>query len=318
MPATFEWVKRPAPTTDPRATNTYRTRGGAIGAVGLMVVMIALIASLVGVSRLDTDPSDAATIFIWNFGLSVTGLAILKTAIAVVLAGIVMALWLRVESVKTSLAALKPDGAAKPPAVAQTIDTPFGKATAARDAPKPLAIHTLARVAWLPMLVMGGMAVVIGLILSIAASGDAAATESSRELWAWAQGTQFLGEGLVLSGIAFLLGTILAGLRSGGGEVQESLGVPVLTLKMPPAVKAFIGLMMAGMMIAIVQFILYGIAAQDAADTTVFATWAAWLGPLREFALGVLLVSIVLALYSIGNVLGFQFRRIREIITTGT
>lgn len=35
------------------------------------------------------------------------------------------------------------------------------------------------------------------------------------------------------------------------------------------------------------------------------------------FSLGALLSGIVLALYSIGNVLGFQFSRIRDIITIG-
>ena len=47
------------------------------------------------------------------------------------------------------------------------------------------------------------------------------------------------------------------------------------------------------------------------------AAWFAWLGPLREIGLGLLLLSIVLALYTIGTVLGFQFNRMREIVTEG-
>ncbi len=44
------------------------------------------------------------------------------------------------------------------------------------------------------------------------------------------------------------------------------------------------------------------------------AAYAAWANPLREAALGVLLTGIVFALYTISNVLGFQFSRIRELI----
>ena len=47
------------------------------------------------------------------------------------------------------------------------------------------------------------------------------------------------------------------------------------------------------------------------------APWFAWLGPLRELSLGLILSGIVLALVAIGDVLGFQFGRIKEIITTG-
>ncbi|MDT8322456.1 MAG: MotA/TolQ/ExbB proton channel family protein, partial [Xanthomonadales bacterium] len=42
---------------------------------------------------------------------------------------------------------------------------------------------------------------------------------------AWTQGLQFLGETFILSGIAFLLGSILASLREGGGDVQQAMRV---------------------------------------------------------------------------------------------
>jgi hypothetical protein len=38
---------------------------------------------------------------------------------------------------------------------------------------------------------------------------------------------------------------------------------------------------------------------------------------VRELALGLILSGIVLALYTIGTVLGFQFDRLRQIVTTG-
>ena len=128
---------------------------------------------------------------------------------------------------------------------------------------------------------------------------------------------EFLGETLLLSGIAFLLGTILAGLREGGGEVQSSLGLPVTTLKMPATAKAFVGLMMLGLMAGIAQFVGYLFALGVADDPASFSSWSNWLGPFRELALGLILAGIVLALVTIGNVLAFQFDRVKSIIRTG-
>jgi hypothetical protein len=149
-------------------------------------------------------------------------------------------------------------------------------------------------------------------VLSLIQSGTSD-PEDFRDLRAWVQGTQFLGEGMLLGGISFLLGTILAAIREGGGEVQESLGIPVQTLRMPLSAKVFVALMATGMMIMMAQFVLY-IVTTGVDDP---APWFAWLGPLRELGLGLLLAGIVLALYTIGTVLGFQFHRIRSIVETG-
>lgn len=192
------------------------------------------------------------------------------------------------------------------------VNTPYGAATATERAPKPLLIHRMSEVLWLPMVLMGPMLVGAGLVPSIVQSNETSAA-TAQDLGAWVQGTQFLGEALLLGGISFLLGTILSSLRRGGGEVQESVGVTVKTLKMPASAKAFVGLMAAGMMVAMAQFGLY-VAAASQGDAT---SWFAWLGPVREFGLGLLLLGIVLALYTIGTVLGFQFDRIREIVREG-
>jgi hypothetical protein len=64
----------------------------------------------------------------------------------------------------------------------------------------------------------------------------------------------------------------------------------------------------------VAQFVLYLVVAAGGPGP---AVWFAWLGPLREAGLGILLSGVVLALVTIGNVLGFQFSRITEIITTG-
>ncbi len=85
---------------------------------------------------------------------------------------------------------------------------------------------------------------------------------------------------------------------------------------MPATAKAFVVLMAAGVMVSMAQFALYIVAA-GVGDTTSFAAWSAWLGAFREFGLGLLLAGIVLALVTIGNVLGFQFDRIGELVRTG-
>lgn len=315
MAAQIDWVKRPAPTGDYRAATPQRVAGPVVGLIGLGTLAATLAANVAAASRLAADPAAAAQVLTWSFGVTTTGLAILKVGIAVVLVGILARLWLRVNSVKAALTVLAPEARAKPVSSQREESTPFGRASLRATAPKPLPIHTMAKLLWLPMLVMGAMAVLVGLVLSGVAAGQEAGSEAFRQLWAWTQGVQFLGEGLVLSGIAFLLGAILAGLRAGGGEVQESVGAPVKTLVMPASAKAFIALMMVGMMLAVGQLVGYGVAAGAAGDPIGFASWSAWLGPLREVALGILLSSIVLALYTISKVLGFQFARIRELIT---
>jgi hypothetical protein len=167
------------------------------------------------------------------------------------------------------------------------------------------------------MLAMGAMAVGAGFVLSLFWAGDVADRPSSAiDLAAWTQGLQFLGEAFLLGAISFLLGTILGSLREGGGEVQESVGVTVKTLKMPLSAKLFIGLMAMGMMVAMAQFVLYIVATTVSGESSI-AAWFAWLGPTREIGLGLLLSGIVLALYTIGTVLGFQFDRIKTIIRTG-
>lgn len=303
-------LQRPATNADFTSSSRFRTAGLIIGLIGLMVIAVAFIGNLIAVGEVGQEGTQLREILAWTFGVTTIGLAMLKFGIATVLMGIIVRLWMRVESVKTALATLRPD--VEPRIQAGEITTDYGPAVASASVPAPLPIHRMARALWLPMLAMGVMAVALGLVLSLIQSGT---TDSAdfRDLGAYVQGLQFLGEGLVLSGISFLLGTILASLRSGGGEVQESLGVTVKTLKMPTSAKLFVLLMMMGMMLSIAQFVLYIVATN--ADNP--GTWFAWLGPLREVALGLLLSGIVLALYTIGTVLGFQFTRIRELVTEG-
>jgi hypothetical protein len=306
MARTFEVLKRPSADADVAAPSGFRPVGIAFGLLGLTAALVALVANATAASDLN------ASTLAWTFGLAVAGFATVKLGIAVTLIGILKRLWLRVDSVKAALPSLKASAEPEPDVRYGDIETPFGPATASRQALGPLPIHRMAQRLWAPMVAMGPMLVAGGFVLSIvqARTGNSG---DYNTFGAWTQGLQFLGEGLLLAGISFLLGTILASLRSGGGEVQESLGVTVKTLKMPVTAKLFVGLMALGLMAAMVQFVLY-IPAAYVDDPS---TWFAFLGPLREFALGALLSGIVLALYTIGTVLGFQFERIKQIIVSG-
>ncbi len=297
---------RPSEDADHTAPSVWRSRGIVIALLGLGIATIAFFGNLVAVGQSDTIQDSTLA---WTFGVSTTGFAVVKTAIAVVLWGIVLKLWLRADSIKASLPALV--GRAS---VDQTpegdLDTPFGRSEISDRAPEQLPIHKLAKRMFRPMLAMGLMAVLVGLVISFVLASDPASTAAS----AWMQGLQFLGEAMLLSGISFLLGTILWAIRTAGGEVQESLGVKVYTPKMPVPAKGFVVLMMLGLILGIVQFIGYLVVAGGGADV---ASNFAWLAPLREISLGLILSGIALALVAIGNVLSFQFWRIRRLIETG-
>ena len=224
-------------------------------------------------------------------------------------------------------------------AAVQPIKTRFGTATTTAGSGQ-LIIHTVANWMWVPMIMMGLMAIATSIGLGIAQAN--VASDLGEEFTALRQANfatlqpltaafLFLGEALVLSGIAFLLGTILGALRRGGGEVQESAGEPVKALKMPWSAKVFLMLMMVGLIAEVVAFGTLTYVASQANDAWSTATsagapgdvaafdrasaFAAWANPLREVALGLILTSIVFALYTISNVLGFQFSRIRELVT---
>lgn len=293
--------------TDQEKASRYRVAGIVIALIGLM----AAAASAVGNFVVADEVGNADTLA-WTFGLGTAGFAAIKLGIATTLIGILVRLWLRVDSIKASLPGLKPAVAADDSVRTGDISTPYGPATVSNSVPEKLPIHRMAERMWLPMIAMGPMLVAIGLVFAIVQTSETNPATFT-DLGAIVQGTQFLGEGLLLAGIAFLLGTILSSLRSGGAEAQEALGVSIKTLKMPASAKAFVALMAAGVMVAMFQFVGYLVATgQD--DPT---SWFAWLGPAREFGLGLILAGIVLALYTIGTVVGFQFDRITQIVKEG-
>jgi hypothetical protein len=312
MTSTITSLTKPAAGEDYRSPSKQRKAGFVLAFVGLILAGVTLIANIVAASS--NDPDSAAETLAWSFGLTTTAFGTIKLGIAVILVGILVRLWLRIESVKTALPELKPDGNGT--VRSGSISTDFGPATVSNHVPDPLPIHRMARTMWAPMIVMGYMAVIAGLVVSFVWSGNVG-TETGAGAQAWTQGLQFLGEGMLLAGISFLLGSILGSLREGGGKVQKSVGLSVETLKMPNTAKGFIALMALGLMVSVGQFIGYVFVAATVDSAQSFASWLAWLGPLREAGLGLLLAGIVLALVTIGNVLGFQFSMLRRIITTG-
>ena len=319
MAITFGMVTRPRADSDMRVRSPHRLIGLTLAMAGLALAGIGLIASVIAGDLAVQDGATAdhvGSLGAWSFGLTTAAFGTVKLAIGLILLGIVRYVWMRVESIKAALPTLI---RARNEAVSadDDLESKFGSVTTTATPPKPLLLHRVARLMWAPMLVMGVVLVYAGLLLSFAATGNVAIDPTLAESQqAWVQGIQFLGEGLLLSGISFLLATILGAIRAGGGEVQETLGLAVKTLRMRTTAKLFVTLMMAGLMIEIAQFVGYSYIA-TVPGTATYATLASWLGPLREFGLGVLLSGIVLALATIAQALGFQFARITQIITTG-
>ena len=314
MTATLNRIVRPD--VEYSVETGHRKIGLGVGAIALMIGMVVVglgiyAASLVGTAG---EEETLGQVLAVAFGLNTTALVMLKAGIAIILVGILVRIWIRVDSVKSSLAVLKPDvevGSYK----TGHVETLSGPATVSTEAPERFPIHKMANTMWAPMLLMGVMFVVAGLFVSWIWAGNVS-TSAGLDAAAWTQGLQFLGEGFVLASISFLLASILSGLREGGGEVQEALGLPVATLKMPNTAKAFVVLMVTGLMIEVVQFGLY-VYITTFDDVARYTLWSSWLGPFRELGLGLLLAGIILALATIAKALGFQFSRIGDIVATG-
>lgn len=311
-------LTRPDEHADLETGAGQRTLGVVAAVVGWALVGLGLLSSLSSAALVAAGGSAAnlAAQQALSLGIAVAGLGTAKTGIALVLWGIVRRIWVRFDSVRAALPALKARVSVGTVTYGE-IATPHGRAKVTAEPRPSILIHRLARVLWLPMLAMGLMALFLGLLVSFAESGSYAAdAATARSLKAWVQGLQFLGEGLVLSAISFLLGTILGAIRDGGGQTQHAVGAPVKTLVMPFTSWIFIVLMALGMMIEVVQFLIYAYVS-TLADAQSVRTAFAWLGPFREFGLGVLLAGITFALVTIARVLRFQFDRVVEIIRTG-
>lgn len=318
MAITINALTRPRAGTPVAARSGLRWAGLTLAGAGLLLVAVSFINGLFagGLAQQGGSTAQIEALNAWSFGLTTAGFGTAKLGIGIVLLAIVRHLWLRIESVKAALPGLVTGPASQREPIGR-IDSRHGTADATATAPEALFIHRMAAALWAPMLVMGAMLVFGGLALSFVAAGNVSIDPNlARSQRAWVQGLQFLGEGALLSGISFLLGTILGAIRSGGGEIQEGLGLAVRTLRMPWTAKAFIGLIAAGLTVEMAQFAGYAYIA-SVSDVATYATFSTWLGPLRELGLGLLLSGIVLALATIARALGFQFERLTQIITSG-
>lgn len=225
------------------------------------------------------------------------------------------------------------------------------------DAVDMTPMQSMARKMWIPFTVMGVMIVVISFLIGLFSltptisdyfdnakdvreaavagsdiAGDKASIESTK---AWLPGFKFLGLGMMLGGITFLLATIIGNLRVAGGNIQRALGATPQVLKKPMTGHLFPMLMMMGMMILVATFIIsiwlatqandywdHSIAAElnTAAagsglldDLSTIEATKAWLTPLKFVGMAFLFSGIALALATIVQVLRFQARRMVEI-----
>ena len=150
----------------------------------------------------------------------------------------------------------------------------------------------------------------------------------------WLPRFQLLGMGLMFGGITFLLATILGNLRMAGAMVQKQSGRRMLAPKPPWSAQLFPMLMMMGLLILIAALVVSIVIATIAGD--VFGnsiseinaaesgsgllghfqdvqTFTAWLQAFAFTGLALVLSGIVLALYTIAQVLRFQHGRIAEM-----
>ena len=171
---------------------------------------------------------------------------------------------------------------------------------------------------WLPMFLMALMGWTVGIILAIVeAATDRSDLDTLQNLGHLIPAFMFIGFLGIFSAITFAIARILGEFRRGGGEVQETAGSEVQTLKMPGTAKAMLGFMMMGMMVMLAGIITNFVGAAaftgvpaDLVDSTATAVAASG---LRRMGVALYLTGIAFGLGTIIEVLRFQGIRIREV-----
>ena len=122
---------RPAASADYREASPQRSRGILLAVLGLGITTIAFFGNLAAVGQMGADQGSTLA---WTFGLTTTGFAVVKTAIAVVLWGIILKLWVRADSMGVALPKLtgRPGADSTP---LGDLETPYGKVTVTEKAP---------------------------------------------------------------------------------------------------------------------------------------------------------------------------------------
>ena len=223
---------------------------------------------------------------------------------------------------------------------------------------KVSGMQAMASKMWMPFIGMGFMIVVAAFVIGLVSSATAAdyftASKVTREAAvtgsdlatqkafvestkAWLPAFKFLGIGMLLGGITFLLATIIGALRVGGGGVQQALGGEVRMPKPPMTAKLFPMVMMMGLMILIGALVIgivnaalaydywnHSIATQlnPAAegsgllsDLGTINAIKLWLAPFKFVGMATLFTGIGLALATIVQVLRWQSNRLWNILS---
>ena len=219
-----------------------------------------------------------------------------------------------------------------------------------------LRMSDVASKMWRPMLAMGVMVLAFGLVLGIVsavraddffslpafvvasatAGGGIMSDRAFHEAVSngWLPPTLFLGLGLLLSGVTFLLASILGTLRDGGRKVQNAVAGNSVDMIKPTAAKLFPPVMMMGLMVlmaaVVIGVVLSGLqgdywsqagsqvvngpaTAALASDLGDIQSLRAWLQPLQFVGMGLILSGIILALATIIRALRFQAGRITQM-----
>ncbi|MDA1215703.1 MAG: hypothetical protein O2812_02380 [Chloroflexi bacterium] len=205
---------------------------------------------------------------------------------------------------------------------------------------------------WAPWIVMGLMMVLIAFIIGLVlqdrvgfwfsfpkAERDAAVAGTDivsakafiEATKVWLPAFKFLGLGMMLGGITFLLATILGTLRPSGAAVQRALGADVKLYK-PAIANVFPVLMMMVMIAALVIGIVMGVQANDLYSNSIATidsapsgsellaqlgrinAVTAWLAPFKFVGMALLFSGIATALVTIIYVLRWQSRRVLELV----
>lgn len=175
---------------------------------------------------------------------------------------------------------------------------------------------------WAPMLAMGVMGLLVGLVLAIVRADAVASGEDVATLARLAHvqaGITFVGFTGVFSAIVFAIARILGVFRTGGGAVQEGVHGEVQTLRMPLTAKVMIGLMAMGMMAlvgpVVAHFVVAGsVVGSSEAELLRAEQWAISLEAIRRLGVSLYLLAIALGLGTIVHVLRFQAMRVRELV----
>ena len=216
-------------------------------------------------------------------------------------------------------------------------------------------MQSMASKMWIPFIGMGFMIVVVAFIIGLVNSSAAAdyftASKAVREAAQagsdlatqkafiestkiWLPALKFLGLGMILGGVTFLLATILGALRVGGGRVQEALGIDVRIIKPPMTAMMFPMVMMMGMMVLIASLIIsipIAVLAYDywnhsitdqlnpsttglLSDLGTINAVTLWLEPFKFVGIALLLTSIGLGLATIVSALRWQAERLWDVL----